>query len=396
MRFLVKALASDGSVVRIGVDAGDAAEASRLAALQGLRVLALRPASLFGSLLPRARSRFALDLFSRELISLLDAGLMLVEAIESLAEQEKHSTGGVVLEEVRGYLYRGQTLSYALEQMPQHFPELYVVTIRAAEETGNIKEALTRYLDYHAQIDRVRKRVVSASVYPLLLIAIGMLVMLFMLFYVVPKFSTIYEGLGGELPFLTQMLINWGVLIEAHALPTLIVLVAAVAALVITVTRPGFRRWFGTQIWRVPGVGERLRSYELARFYRTLAMLLNSGMPLPRSIDMASALLSPVLRDRLQVAAREIREGVPVSRAFEQNDLTTPIARRLLAVGERSGRMAEMVDRIASFYEDELTRWVDWFLLLFEPALMMIIGAGVGLTLILLYLPIFELAENVQ
>ncbi|HEY5763310.1 MAG TPA: type II secretion system F family protein, partial [Rhodocyclaceae bacterium] len=149
-------------------------------------------------------------------------------------------------------------------------------------------------------------------------------------------------------------------------------------------------------LWQGPGIGERLRSYELARFYRTLAMLLNSGMPLPRSIDMSSALLSPVLRDRLKAAAREIREGVPVSRAFERHGLTTPIARRLLGVGERSGRMAEMVDRIASFYEDELTRWVDWFMLLFEPALMIIIGAIVGVILVLLYMPIFELAENVQ
>ena len=396
MRFLVKALNAGGAVVRVSIDAGDSTEARRLASGQGLRVLGLRPANLLGGLLPRARSRFALDLFTRELISLLDAGLLLVEAIESLAEQEQHASGGAVLEELRGYLYRGQTLSYAMEQLPQHFPELYVVSVRAAEETGDIKEALTRYLSYHAQVDRVRRRVVSASIYPILLIGIGGLVTLFMLFYVVPKFSTIYEGLGENLPFLTELLIQWGGLIEEHAVATLLVLLSIAGGIAYAVSRPEFRRWFGTRMWQIPGVGERLRSYELARFYRTLAMLLNSGMPLPRSIDMSSALLSPVLRDRLKAAAREIREGVPVSRAFERHGLTTPIARRLLGVGERSGRMAEMVDRIASFYEDELTRWVDWFMLLFEPALMIIIGAIVGVILVLLYMPIFELAENVQ
>lgn len=396
MRYQVKALAADGAVVSVGIDAGDVAEARRLATGQGLRVLALKPASLLASLRPRARSTFSLDLFSRELISLLDAGLLLVEAIETLAEQEQHSSGGAVLGELRGYILRGQTLSYALEQLPQHFPELYVVAIRAAEETGDIKEALTRYLDYHAQIDRIRRRVVSASVYPLLLIGIGGLVTLFMMFYVVPKFSTIYEGMGGELPFLTEMLIRWGKLIEEHAVTTLVVLLACAAGIVATVTRPAFRRWFGTQIWRVPGIGERLRSYELARFYRTLSMLLKSGMPLPRAIDMSSALLSPVLRARLDVAALAIREGAPVSRAFKEHGLTTPIANRLLGVAEHSGRMAEMVERIATFYEDELTRWVDWFILLLEPALMVVIGAITGLILVLLYLPIFELAENVQ
>jgi general secretion pathway protein F len=396
MRFLVKALSPEGAVVRVGIDAGNATEARRLADGQGLKVLALRPASLLARLLPGTRSRFALDLFSRELISLLDTGILLVEAIDTLAEQEEHTSGGAVLKELRGHLYRGQTLSYALEQLPQHFPELYVVTVRAAEETGDIKEALTRYLDYHAQIDRVRKRVVSASIYPLLLMGVGALVTLFMLIYVVPKFSSIYEGMGGKLPFLTQMLVHWGKLIESHGVATMAVLAALAAGIGFTVTRPGFRRWFIARLWRIPAVGERMRGYELARFYRTLAMLLKSGMPLPRSVDMASALLSPALRDNLTIAAREIREGVQVSRAFEKHGLTSPIARRLLGVGERSGRMAEMVDRIASFYEDELTRWVDWFLLLFEPFLMVLIGAIVGVILVLLYLPIFELAENVK
>jgi general secretion pathway protein F len=396
MKFLVKALSAAGAVVRVDIDAGDAAEARRIALGQGLNVLALRPANPLGNFRPRARSNFAIELFSRELISLLDTGLSLVEAIETLSEQEQRSAGGAVLEELRRQLYRGQSFSYALEQAPQHFPELYVVTVRAAEETGDIKEALGRYLDYHAQVDRVRRRIVSASIYPILLVSIGGLVTLFMLFYVVPKFSSIYEGMGSNLPFLTQLLIQWGQLIKTHAVVTLLGLVFIAGTIGITVTRPQFKRWLGSRLWAIPAIGDRLRTYELARFYRTLGMLLKSGMPLPRAIDMSGALLSPVLRNGLERAAREIREGDPVSRAFQKQGLTTPIARRLLGVGERSGRMPEMVDRIASFYEDELTRWVDWFMLLFEPALMVVIGAIIGLILVLLYLPIFELAENVK
>ena len=125
-------------------------------------------------------------------------------------------------------------------------------------------------------------------------------------------------------------------------------------------------------------------------------MLLKSGIPLPSALDMAGGLLSPFLRPGLQRAAREVREGQPVSRAFAAQGLTTPVSARLLGVGERSGRMPHMVERIALFYEDELARWVDWFTRLFEPILMVLIGAIVGLIVVLLYLPIFELAENVK
>lgn len=396
MRFLVKGMSDAGAVVRVAIDAGDAAEARRVATGQGLSVLAMRPENMLAGLLPRTRGAFALDLFTQELISLLDAGLSLVEAIETLAEKEQGAAASATLDELRRHLYRGQSFSYALEQLPQHFPALYVVTVRAAEQTGNIKEALGRYLDYHAQVNRIRRRVVSASIYPVLLIVVGGLVTAFMLLYVVPKFSTIYEGMGSDLPFLTRLLIDWGHLIKSHAVATLVALTLLVAGVLVAATRPELKRWIGSRLWRIPGVGERLRTYELARFYRTLGMLLKSGMPLPKAIDMAGALLSPILRNGLKRAAREIRKGDSVSRAFHKEGLTTPVTLRLLGVGERSGRMPDMVERIASFCEDELTRWVDWFMVLFEPVLMVLIGAIIGLILVLLYLPIFELAENVK
>jgi general secretion pathway protein F len=125
-------------------------------------------------------------------------------------------------------------------------------------------------------------------------------------------------------------------------------------------------------------------------------MLLDSGIALPTALDMAGGLLSPLLRHALARAAAQVREGQSVSRAFEQHGLTTPVSQRLLAVGERSGRMPQMVARAALFHEEELARWIDWFTRLFEPALMVLIGVLVGLIVVLLYLPIFELADSVQ
>jgi general secretion pathway protein F len=213
---------------------------------------------------------------------------------------------------------------------------------------------------------------------------------------VVPRFSRIYEEVGGSLPWMTRWLIAWGQVIEAHTTLVLAGTAAALGGLAFVVTRSSVRRWIGLQVWKVPAIGSRLRVYELARFYRTLGMLLKSGITLPTALDMAGGLLSPLLRQGLEIAARQIRQGQPVSRAFEEQGLTTPVSLRLLAVGERSGRMPHMVERIALFYEDDLARWIDWFTRLFEPLLMMFIGALVGLIVVLLYLPIFELAESVK
>ena len=395
-KFSVKALRGSSDVVQLTIEANDAAAARLDAAGQGLSIVSVKARYPGLPWFTGARPVFALDLFIQELVSLLDAGLSLVEAIDLLVDKEQGRGALAALGALRADLHRGQSFSDALERQGAIFPPLFVASVRAAERTGDIREAIARFLEYHHQLDRIRRKVVSASVYPLMLLGVGVLVSAFMLFYVVPKFSRIYEEIGSHLPFLTRVLVGWGQLLETHATAALtgIALVGGTAAFVFT--RPAVHRWIGPQLWKMPAVGNRLRVYELGRFYRTLGMLLKSGIALPTALDMAGGLLSPLLRHGLERAAREIREGQPVSRAFERQGLTTHVSLRLLAVGEQTGRMPHMVERIALFYEDELARWIDWFTRLFEPALMVLVGALVGLIVVLLYLPIFELAENVK
>jgi len=396
MEFNVKALRGAGDVVHVTIGAADAAEARRIAAGQGLGVVSVRARNPLRERLLRPRAAFSLELFGQELCSLLEAGLSLVEVVDLLAEKEQRRAGGAVCAGLRDDLRRGLSLADALQRQGTRFTPLFVATVRAAERTGDVKEAVTRFLEYRTQVDRVRRKVVAASVYPLMLMLVGLLVTAFMLLWVVPKFSCIYEEVGGELPLLTRWLIGWGQMLEAHGVVTLGVLAAAAAALAWAATRPAVHRWIAPRLWRVPALGERLRVYELARFYRTLGMLMTSGITLPSALDMAGTLLSPLLRHALERAARDVREGQSVSQAFERHGLTTPVSLRLLAVGERTGRMAQMVQRVALFHEDELARWVDWFTRLFEPLLMVLIGALVGLIVVLLYLPIFELAESMR
>jgi general secretion pathway protein F len=273
---------------------------------------------------------------------------------------------------------------------------LYVATIRASETTGGLSEALSRYVAYQTQIDAVRKKIVSASIYPALLMGVGLLVMLFLLGYVVPRFSTIYEGMGTELPWLSKLLLQWGQLLQSNGVAVFVALAGGAALLGSAVTRPRARAWVMHRAWQIPAFGTRMRIYQLARFYRTLGMLLRGGIPVRQALDMVTDLLHPALRAQLRLAAANISEGRSVSYSMEAHRLTTPVAARMLRVGERSGRMGEMMERAASFYDEEMARWVDWFTRLFEPLLMAFIGLVIGLIVVLMYLPIFELAGSVQ
>lgn len=342
------------------------------------------------------RKPFPLVLFSQELLTLIEAGLNLLEALEALAEKEHRPEIRQVLQGVLRALNEGLTVSLAMENFPAAFPTLYVAALRASEKTGGVAEALRRYIAYQSQVDQVRKKVVSASIYPVILILAGGMVTLFLLGYVVPRFAHIYEEVGGDLPVLSRLLMAWGAFLEQRGGLLLGVLAALAGVGGYFFTRLPVRRRLTEWVWRIPALGERLRIIQLARFYRSLGMLLGGGIPILSSLNMVSGLLVPPLRLKMLAAAALIGHGQPISAAMEKNGLATPIALRMLRVGERSGRMGEMMERIAGFYDEETARWIEWFTKLFEPLLMLVIGLVIGLVVLLLYMPIFDLAGNIQ
>jgi general secretion pathway protein F len=402
MRYEMKAVKEGGGVTALSVEAANEVEATQRAQGLGYAVLTVRQAGALASLgsLSRInigrRAKFPLVLFTQELLSLLGAGLPLLESIQTLQEREHRPEAKKVLERLSRILFEGQTLSVALEQFPEVFPGLYVATVRASERTGALSEALQRYVAYQAQVEVVKKKIINASIYPVLLMVVGTLVVLFLMGYVVPRFAGVYESMGENLPLFSRLLLAWGRLLDAHASLVVAAIVVFFGAIVYAITNAEFKRWLGARLWTLPTLGERMRVYQLARFYRTLGMLLSGGIPIVTAIDMVSGLLQPTLRGQLQHSAREIREGHPISRAMENNGLTTAIASRMLRVGESTGQMGEMMERIANFHEDEMARWVDWFARLFEPLLMAFIGLTIGVIVVLMYMPIFELAGSIQ
>ena len=396
MHFEVKAVRAGKDVIAMSFEAADINDAAGQAQAQGYDVLSVKARQHWLRWPQTGGARFSLMLFSQELRALLDAGLTQVEALATMVEKERHPQNRNILQSIIDKLYEGHPLSHALQQFPEIFPPLYIATIHASEKTGDLDESLARYIDYQSRMDVVRKKIVSASIYPMLLLGAGALVTLFLMLYVVPRFSKVYEDIGSELPFFSRMLMQWGQLLETHRSLVLAVIAGGAAGAIYMVTRPGFRQWVMRMLWRIPAVGERIRVYQLARFYRTLGMLLRGGIPIVTALEMVSGLLEQALRKQLALASDCIREGQPISYAMETYGLTTPVALRLLRVGEHTGGMGEMTERIANFYDEEMARWVDWFTRLFEPLLMAFIGLVIGGIVILMYFPIFELAGSIQ
>jgi general secretion pathway protein F len=394
MEFRVKALDNAHDIIACVIDAVDEADARRQLTLKELKVVSLAPIRHLR--LSGRAPQLQLAVFSQQLVSLLDAGLSLVEALEALAERESTTGAHRTLERVLSRLYEGQTLATALSEHPRTFPPLYIASVRASERSGALREALTRYIAYEVQADALRKTLVNACIYPAVLLGAGLLVMLFLMGYVVPRFSAIYADVGSDLPAASRLLLEWGQLMDEHAGLISILALGGLCASVYGLSRPMARAAIGAWVARIPAIGRQLHIYQLARLYRTTGMLLRGGIPAVSALQMSSGLVRANSQAAYAAATQSVREGQSLAQAMEQNGLTTPVAARMLRVGERSGNMGEMMERIATFCDEELARWVAIITKLIEPVLMTVIGLIIGVIVVLMYFPIFQLAGSIR
>ena len=395
MRFASRILQPGKGVTVIRIEANDLAEARTILDRSGGTILTLKPLHR-GLNWSSSKPRFSIPLFTQELIGLLEAGLTLGEGLETLAEKESSPDVRRILDRLLEALRQGKPLSVAVEAQGETFPALYAATLRSAESTGDLVPALTRYLAYHTRIDALRKQVVMASLYPLLLLGVGALVILILVTYVVPRFATVYSEAGRAPPWTTQVLIQFGSALTHHGGIALGALLALAVLIAWGFRLSSVRAMLGRFLWRLPKVGELLRMFQLARFYRSMGMLLSGGIPVVQSLDRVLPLLAAPLQSGAKTAGAGLRRGQPISQAFETGKLTTAVSLRLLRVGEQSGRMSEMMERIALYYDETVARIVERASRLFEPAIMIVIGLVVGGMVVLLYLPIFDLTGAIQ
>jgi len=342
------------------------------------------------------RLRFPLRLFGHELAVLLDAGIPLLEAIQTLLEKEAQPGVAQVLAATAATLRQGRALSDALRQHPAAFDALFIATVEASERTGQLALALRRHADYLAWLEGLRARLVQAAVYPALLLAAGVAVLLFLLMFVVPRFAGLLDGVQADLPWASQALLATGAWAGAHPAR---VLATAAALLVLGAAAwqdAALRHAVAATLQRLPGIGPRVRLLQLAMLYRTTGMLLAAGVPLVPALGTAGGLLGREPRQALAAATGSVRAGGRLSDALAASGLTTPVSLRMLRVGERSGALGPMLERAAAFHDEELLRSAELAARFVNPLLMLAMGVVIGGVIVLLYLPIFQLAEQVQ
>lgn len=359
------------------------------------RALSVVPAAR-ASLVPFRSRPFPVMLFAQELHALLEAGLSVIEAIEVLIEKESQPQSRAVLQRLQSSLRDGSRLSAALRSNPASFPTLLIGMVQASERTGGLPEALGRFVEYSQRLDMIRSRLISAAIYPIILGVAGMAVGLLLLGYVVPRFASVYRSSGRELPWASELLLGWGRLVHDHAAT-----VAWISAVLLTLGLWWLLRFGGVAVLaralhRLPWVGSRLHVLQVSRLCLTLGLLLEAGVSIIQALQMCGSVLSPAGRHALERAAVSVSEGSPLSEALSAQGLATPISSRLVRVGETSGQLGTMLRRAANFHEGETSRWLERFSKAFEPVLMAIIGVVIGGIVVLLYMPILDLAGSVQ
>ena len=339
-------------------------------------------------------TRFDIIVFVEQLRDLLNAGLSVAEALGTLRRGLSGSAADAVVELER-CLHEGLSFSQALAASPA-FPELLVALVRASELTSNLPHTLSRFLEHEQRVAEVRHRIVSAAIYPLLLVAVGGMVLLFLLFYVVPRFARIFEGMTGTLPWSARVMIGWGEFLRSSGGWWLAGAVLLLIAIVVVLATPSVRARVAQRLFDWKPLHSRLKTYFLARWYRATGMLVDGGIPLASSLALTRSLLPLGLRDGGEEVEQAVREGLSPAQAHARAGMTTPVAEQLLLAGERVGDLGGVLSRIAQFHEAEVSRSLERGMRALEPVVMGLIGLGVGVVVVLMYLPIFELASAIQ
>lgn len=394
MQFRIKALNQKMAVEFLNIDAASEEEARRLAGAEGVRILELRQRR---SVRPAAsrQAPFKLAVFNQQLHSLLEAGQTVVDAIEVLGRNDRQGRHRAVYDTMLHSLKSGHQLSDAMAALPSVFSPLYVAMVRASETTGTIRAAIRRYMQYQRQIDDIRGKVKAALTYPAILLSVGFAVISFLMLYVLPRFSAVYDNAGqghnGDRGFVQA----WGGFVRDNTALAWLVVLAIGAGVAAVALHPALRAAVFRRVLALPWIGERVWVLQMARLYRTLGMLLRSGINVIAALRMTRASMPPNMHDGLDLAIKAVSEGHPMSVVMREHHLSTEIAERLLLAGESSGNLDEMMERIADFYDEETAAWIDAAGRVVEPVLMLVIGAIVGAIVLMLYSPIFDLANIV-
>jgi type IV pilus assembly protein PilC len=365
---------------------------------KGLYVLDVRAARAGLGGLTRARGgRIKLHeflVFNQELATLLKAGMPLVQSLEILRRNIPNPVFKSVLDDVYEKVRSGTALSDAFAAHPRHVTPMYTASLMAGERSGSLEQVLRRYVAYVQVISAVRRKVVSALVYPAVLTLLSLAVVVIIVVRVVPEFNEFYKGFDAELPFATQIIVGLSDAIRSQFVLIVVALVGLVVGGRWMMRQPAQRQALDRLILQVPGLGGIARQFATSQLARTLATLLGGGIPLVTALDVASRSVSNRhIAAQMADITRQVREGQPLSAAMTAKGEFPDVSVKMVEVGEATGALQDMLNAIADFYDEDIETKLGRFLLLIEPILLVVMGIVIAALLIALYLPVFQLSS---
>lgn len=332
--------------------------------------------------------------FNQELATLLKAGMPLVQSLEILRRNVPNPVFKAVLDDVYEKVRSGTALSDAFEAHGRHVTPIYTASLMAGERSGSLEQVLRRYVAYVQVLNAVRRKVVSALVYPAVLTMLSIAVVVIIVVRVVPEFSEFYKGFDAQLPWATRVIVAVSNGIRGQILLLLATLAGVVAAARWAWRQPVQRQRLDRLILRLPGLGGIARQFATSQLARTLATLLGGGIPLVTALDVASRSVSNRhIAAQMADITRQVREGQPLSAAMAAKGEFPDVSVKMVEVGEATGALQDMLNAVADFYDEDIETKLGRFLLLIEPILLVVMGIVIAALLIALYLPVFQLSS---
>lgn len=332
--------------------------------------------------------------FSRQLTTLIESGIPIVGALEILFDQTTQPYFKNVIGLVVRDLREGSSFAGAIAKYPNIFSELYISMVEAAETSGNLPEILERLSVYLEKSSALRKKIISSLTYPAVVICMAIAITSFLVFKVIPTFEEIFSSLGGNLPLPTMILIGFSKFMRQNIIMMVVVMVLLGYILRFYVSKPKGKRNYHKLLLKLPIAGDIIKKIAIAQFARTFATLVRSGVAIITSLEIVGKTSgNKIIEDAVMGARQSVQEGVPISEPLEACGVFPPMVTKMIAVGEKTGKLEAMLGKIAQFYEEQTEAMISGLTSLIEPLVIAFLGIVVGGIVIALFLPIIKITQ---
>ncbi len=364
---------------------------------QGNVILSLKQEKL--KKVSRARGKVKTDelvIFSRQLTTLIESGVPIVASLDILVQQVTNPYFKGVIANIYKDLTEGVSFASSLEKHPKVFPEIYVSMVEAAETSGNLPQILERLSIYLEKTSALKKKIISSLIYPVVILIMTIIMTTFLLLKIIPTFKSLYDSLGAPLPLPTQILMTFSEILKKYFLLVILGIAGVISLIKKYISTPGGKRYFHIFLLSLPVLGDVFRKVSIAKFSRTFATLVKSGVNITNALDIVGKTSgNKIIEEVVLKAKKSVQEGVPISQPLEESGVFPPMVVKMLAVGERTGKLEHMLSKIAQFYEEQTDAVISGLASIIEPMLIVLVGIIVGGIVIALFLPILNISQAI-